>query len=94
MNPQTFQNGLAGLGEYFDKTITKAVANIYWRKLKSLSDEQFNTAVDQCIDDCRFFPKVSEIKSRVPESLRIENKGSLSWCDNTQRLMDKYGEQP
>lgn len=90
MTPDVFKNNFAGLGEYFNKPQTQAVAQIYWRKLKHLTDEQFLFAVDKCIDDCTFFPKVTEIISKIPKPIQIENKSSLSWCQNTQALLEKY----
>lgn len=93
MNRQTFNTGMVGLAEYYNKQIENAsFFDIYWRKVKYLSDEQFLAAIDQCIDNLKFFPKVSEILQFTPKPQQLENKGSLEWCDNTQALLDKYSD--
>jgi hypothetical protein len=87
---QVFLANMAGLFEYFNKKASEPLTAIYWRKLKHLTDQDFITAVDCCIDNLKFFPKVPEIMEHVPAPLAIESKGSLEWCDNTARLMAKY----
>ena len=93
MNKNTFKANMTALGEYFNKPQSEAISRMYWRKLRHLDDSDFIQAIDQCIDDCKFFPRIPEILSRAPEQPKLENKGSLSWCDTTQNLLNQYGEQ-
>lgn len=93
MDQNVFKTNMAALGEYFDKQASEALIRIYWRALKHLSDEQFIAAIDACISNCKWFPKVTEILDFAPKLKQLENKGSLSWCENTQNLVDIYGGQ-
>jgi hypothetical protein len=89
-NSDKFKALLVGLGEYKNKEVTNSFLNIYWRKLKHLDYSQVVYAVDKCIDDCKFFPTIPEIISRLPEQPKLEKVAKLTWCDNTQKLMDEY----
>ena len=91
MNKNTFQTQLTGLSEYFNKNLSQLVIGVYWNSLKHLSDEQFTEVVSKSIQTCTFFPRVNELLALAPETLQLENKGSLSWCANTQRLLDTHG---
>ena len=90
MNKQTFQTQFTGLSEYYNKNLSSVVIGVYWKSLKHLSDEQFTELVGEVIQTCTFFPKVNELLEIAPEPLALENKGSLSWCDNTQKLINQY----
>ena len=91
MNKTTFQTQFTGLSAYFGKDHGKIVIVTYWNALKHLTDEQFTKAVSESIKSCTFFPRVNELLALAPEPLQLENKGSLDWCDNTQRLLENYG---
>lgn len=93
MNREHFNAQFLGMCEYFNKDQSEAVIQIYWSALNTLTDEQFTKAVSEAVMKSTFFPRVAELMKSVPKPapLKIENKGGLSWCDNTQRLMDKYG---
>lgn len=85
-----FKSQLVGLADYFSKELSAPLVKIYWRKLKHLTEQELVNAVDQCVDELKFFPKVPEILERVPERPKLEHKGSISWCDNTQMLIEEY----
>lgn len=91
MMRKTFNIQFLGMCEYFNKDQSEAVVNIYWNALQHLTDEQFTQAVTDVLIKNTFFPRLPELLKSAPEPLMLEEKGSLSWCDNTQRLMDKYG---
>tara|TARA_R110000772_G_scaffold42318_1_gene98327 strand:- start:22270 stop:22557 length:288 start_codon:yes stop_codon:yes gene_type:complete len=93
MNQAEFKNLMFGMGSYFGKEVDPQVLSIYWRKLKELSVDDFSQAVDACIMELKWFPKLPEIFERVPEPKALENKSNLSWDENTQILMDKYGSK-
>jgi hypothetical protein len=96
MNYDHFKEQFLGMCEYFNKDQSEAVIHIYWAALKNITDEQFTKAVTDAVMESVFFPRVAELMKSVPkpEPLKIENKGGLSWCDNTQRLKDKYPPNP
>jgi hypothetical protein len=95
----TFQNSMAILNEQYSSqnyvAMTAAKIDIFWHVLQKYDLQDIENAVFSWIADpvkSRFQPKVGELIFFLPEikPLQIESKGSLSWCDNTQKLMDKY----
>jgi hypothetical protein len=93
MNRAHFNAQFLGMCEYFGKDQSESVIQIYWDALKTLTDEQFTKAVTDAVMKSTFFPRIAELIKSVPKPkpMQIEDKGGLSWCPNTQRLMDKYG---
>ncbi|AGH44505.1 hypothetical protein [Paraglaciecola psychrophila] len=93
MNRQHFNEQFLGMCEYFGKDHSESVIQIYWNALKTISDDEFTKAVTDSVMKSTFFPRVAELMKSVPklEPMLIEDKGGLTWCYNTQRLMDKYG---
>ena len=87
----SFKSLMMGLGDYKSKEITKPLLNIYWRKLKHLTFEQVQHAIDGCVDDCTYFPTVPEIIQHLPKQERLETAAKLTWCANTQKLIREYG---
>lgn len=59
-----FRSLMAGLGETYGKQITKPLASIYWRTLKTYSIEQMQQAVADHLQDTEhgmFFPKPADL---------------------------------
>lgn len=91
MDDQTFfKKQIAGLSEYFNKELSEILIKLYWQKLKHLSNQEFLHSINRCIDELSFFPKINEIINRLPEKKALHHKGSLSWCDSTQSLIERY----
>jgi hypothetical protein len=44
-----------------DHDLPVATIELYKEKLSSLTDEDFEKAVNRCIDTCRYFPKIREL---------------------------------
>lgn len=82
-----------GLSECFEKAYSENLAKIYWRTLKHYTEEDLAKAFNECVLELEFFPRLPRIIERLPKLKQLENKGSLSWCDNTQKLLDQYGEK-
>jgi hypothetical protein len=79
---------------YPNRPFCPVIAQLYNRRFIHLSYEDFYKGVNDHIDSkFKWFPDISELKSFMPEVKQqlLEDKGGLTWCDNTQRLMDKYG---
>ncbi len=90
-----FNECMAMLFSYYpNKKFDPVLSQLYHRRFIHLSYDDFYTGVNNHIDDERYkwFPDIPELRSFMPEVKQplIENKGGLSWCDNTQKLMDKY----
>jgi hypothetical protein len=95
MTDAKFNEGMAMLFSYYrDKKFDPVLSQLYHRRFIHLSHEDFYNGINNHIDDERYnwFPGIPELRSFMPEVKQplLENKGSLSWCDNTQKLMDKY----
>ena len=90
-----FAELLAILSETY-KPFSSAKENIWAAVFKNHEIENFESAIYKHITDENkgtFEPKPADILRFMPEpkqALRLEDKGGLSRCDNTQRLMDKY----
>tara|TARA_R110000796_G_scaffold148262_6_gene265141 strand:- start:7729 stop:8010 length:282 start_codon:yes stop_codon:yes gene_type:complete len=93
MNQVEFKNIMFGMGSYFGKEIESQVLSIYWRKVNHLSVSDFNVAIDSCIMELKWFPKLPEILERIPKPKALENNSNLSWDENTQVLIDQYGKK-
>jgi hypothetical protein len=90
MKWDTFNYQFLGLCEYFNKEHSEAVVYVYWNALQHLTDEQFTKAVCDVVIKNTFFPRIPELLKLVPESLQIESKASVTCCENTKKLMERY----
>jgi hypothetical protein len=93
---EKFSESLAILSETY-KPFTDAKEMIWAALFENYEIEDFQAAVIKHITDPvrGSYPDVkpADILRFMPEpkqSLQIEDKGGLSWCDNTQNLIDKY----
>jgi hypothetical protein len=93
-NPK-FNELMAILSETY-KPFSPAKEKIWAAVFRKYEIEDFEAAIFKHITDENkgtYEPKPADILRFMPEPkqvLQIENKGSLSWCENTQKLMDKY----
>ena len=92
-NPK-FSELLAVLSETY-KPFSDAKQKIWAAVFKVYEIEDFEKAIFKHITDetkGTFEPKPADILRFMPEpkQLLIESKGSMEWCDNTQKLLNKY----
>ena len=92
MNRKHFNEQFLGMCEYFGKDHSESVIQIYWNALKTISDDEFTKSVSTAVLQGTFFPRVAELLKSVPkrEPLQLENKGSVTCCENSKRLMKLY----
>ena len=93
MDESVFKEQMLMLGVSFDKELTTDLLKVYRYKLEHLTNEQITTAVNLCIDQLTFFPKIAEILQRAPKVVpppQLDYKGKLEWCQNTQQLLNNY----
>ena len=95
MTKGEFNECMAMLFSYYpNKKFDPVLSQLYHRRFIHLSYEDFYNGVNNHIDDERYkwFPDIPELRSFMPEVKQplLENKGGLSWCDSTQKLIDKY----
>lgn len=93
---EKFNELIAILGETY-KPFSSAKQNIWAAVFKAYEIEDFENAVMKHISDpvrgIYENVKPADILRFMPEpkqELQLEDKGGLSWCDNTQALIDKY----
>jgi len=90
-----FAEALAILGETY-KPFNDVKQRLWAQVFKDYEIEDFEAAIWAHITDLErgaFEPKPADILKHMiqPEPQRaIENKGGLSWCESTQKLLDKY----
>jgi hypothetical protein len=96
MTDGEFNECMAMLFSYYpNKKFDPVLSQLYHRRFIHLSYQEFYNGVNAHIDDERYkwFPDIPELKSFMPEpkqTLQIEDKGGLTCCDNTKRLVEKY----
>lgn len=60
----SFAVGITALEEVFDKDLSDRVKDAYFAALSRLTPEQWETAVNRCIAECRFLPRPAELLER------------------------------
>lgn len=99
MNPSDypeFQKCMAIISETYSKPATNSKLDIWWSVFSNYDVSDFEKAIFKHVTDPSkgtFEPKPADILRFMPEpkqTLHLEDKGGLSWCDNTQALIDKY----
>lgn len=48
-----------------DRLVDEDLIDSYHGAFKNVSDDKFTRASHRCFDDCKFFPKIAEIKERI-----------------------------
>jgi len=91
-----FAELMAGTAEMYGKTASKVLMNMYFNALQRYSIDQVSEGFNKHILDEKhgsFMPKPADIIRHMqePKQLQIESKGSLSWCEGTQTLLNVYG---
>jgi hypothetical protein len=95
MTDGEFNECMAMLFSYYpNKKFDPVLSQLYHRRFIHLSYIDFYSGVNNHIDDEKYkwFPDIPELKSFMPEIKQqlLVDKGGLTCCDNTKRLVDKY----
>lgn len=80
MNEKTFQRGMAELFEIFDKQLSPAGLELYWRAIRHIGDGGFRKAVERAAQRERFFPKpvvLLELSGHGGEDASIDAESKL-----------------
>lgn len=91
-----FKELMLMIASTYGKDATGARSKAWWTVFKRYEIEDLEAAVFKHMSDGAkgsFDPKPADILRFMPEpkqAMRIEDKGGLSWCPNTQKLIDKY----
>lgn len=90
LSPECFAAQMSLLSEYFNKPLSDALASIYYRALKGLTDDQMKSAVSAAVETKQFMPKVVELIELVqgkPEDISL---AALERLDHAVRHAGKY----
>ena len=79
MREEVFREGMLRLGlQWRDHEMPPETVALYGERLERLSDREFVFAVNYCLDNCIFFPKISELlraaANILPSVIDIWNK--------------------
>ena len=91
-----FQKCMAIISETYSKPSTNAKLDIWWSVFANYEVSDFEKAIFKHVTDPNkgtFEPKPADILRFMPEpkqAMMLENKGGVSGCENTQRLVAKY----
>jgi hypothetical protein len=83
-NETKFSEYMLVLGEIFDREISKALVDIYWKALERYSDDQCIKAFVQLIHTARFFPKPADFLEILDS--QTENKSAFAWMQVTEAV--------
>ena len=87
-NKKKFSEFMAGMGEVFDKEITRTVSQVYWGALAPFSDEQCDQAFNMALATCKFFPKPADLLEIIRG--REQDKAVEAWMI-VDRAMREHG---
>tara|TARA_R110000787_G_scaffold269036_2_gene375700 strand:- start:139 stop:504 length:366 start_codon:yes stop_codon:yes gene_type:complete len=91
-----FKELIATIAETYSKPVTPVKFNVWKTIFMPYEIDDLFTAVFKHITDetkGTFEPKPADILRFMPEpkqTMMLENKGGVSGCENTRRLVDKY----
>lgn len=88
---QAFLSMLVGVGQYYDKAVSKEVVSLYWNALEKYDYQDVNRAVTAHMADPEhgsFMPKIADIVRQID---KIRPDGSLS-ADEAWGLVCNLGE--
>jgi len=85
MTEETFIKGMFKLASgYPDVSLTQPTIEAYRDRLWGLTDKEFEVAVDNCLDTCKWFPKIAELKGVV---LALRNQGRPTAAERWGQLI-------
>lgn len=93
MEINDFLKSTQRLEKYYDKEYTEEQTKIMYDRLKNLSSKEFNRAIDIVLDECKFLPKIADIKNAlIQPNNTVTNKEEISFikCEKCINGFIKY----
>lgn len=81
------------LEKYYDKEYTEEQRKIMFDRLKDLSIKEYNRAINNVIDKCKFLPKISDIKQGLTENNnQVTNQPEINFvkCEKCNEGFVRY----
>ena len=102
MQKENFLKYIGILGTVFqDKKVNDMFVDIYYERLKNIDEADFKEAINQCIDNCQFFPKPVELIKYAKEKSdernrheRIEMERKKNRYIDIRHKIDFHGHTP
>jgi hypothetical protein len=90
MDEKKFLEIIYGLGELYDKELTKNVINIYYEVFKDYTTEQFQKAIGEVVRSHKYstLPKPAEILEFI-EGTR-DDRAMIAWL-SVRKAIEQYG---
>jgi len=91
-NKTEFLNILTHLGEYYNKTLSPNIIEIYWNGLKSLTIDEFKKSVDSVVQSRKYtnFPMIADFLEAVNPPEKTEML-ILKAMTTFKKAITKYG---
>jgi uncharacterized protein DUF6475 len=85
-----FKEFMVGLGELYDKEISRVLLDIYWKALEPFNDDECAEAFNSIIASCKFFPKPADFLEMLGYS--PEERALKAWLavDETVKRIGPY----
>ena len=90
-----FASIIAGLGEIYERPVSKELTELYWRVLNKYSDNDFESGVERMLKDrtLQKFPKPAEIIKYIEgktaiDNLALEEKAEVAWQTVVKAMSD------
>lgn len=93
MEIKEFINGLDRLQKYYDKEYTEEQRKIMFSRLKDMSINEYNRAINLAIDKCKYLPKIADIKGVLVEPNNpVTNKPEINFiqCNKCDKGFIQY----
>lgn len=67
------------LEQYYDKEYTIDQRKIMFEMLKEMSIEKYNRAINYCIRNCKYMPKIADLTNADTNTVRVENNEKINF---------------
>ena len=80
------------LEKYFNKEYTSDQRAIMFDTLKQLSLAEYNRAVNYCIGNCKYLPKIADLKEGMAQIDHVQNREEIQFikCDKCNDGFVRY----
>ncbi len=79
MTEAEFVKATNRLERYYDKDYTMEQIKIMFEMLKEMSIEKYNKAINHCIRNCKYIPKIADLTNADINTVKIENAEKINF---------------
>lgn len=85
MTPETFKAGINLLTQQWPNH--QVNPDVYWHVLRGMDDEAFQRAIVACLETCKFFPVIAEIREKAMQFLNVVGAVPVSAEEAWEQVM-------